>query len=197
MRSYGVWIAVAVVVVILAIAVPTLLITSGGSDNPHSDEELARLTAQMEIDYSNQKAAFEDLLAADPNDYLALAGLGFFAGEEGDYAKMANYLNQAIAVKSDDAGLYVMLAEAYYRMKLTDKAIAAIDQAVALAPDDQGILLSAGYIYAQSPGMEDRARDFWQRAYDLDPNSEQGKNAYHMLNPDIPMEEEVDNPHTQ
>lgn len=196
MKSYSVLIAIAAVVVLLAIAVPVIVFSGGNEvDNPHSDEELARLTAAKAVDYSNQKAAYNDLLAANPNDDLALSGLGQVAMIDSDYPTAVNYLNRAIAIKNDDPYLYMLLGEAYYKMKLTEKAIAAMDQAVTLAPGDQEVLLNAGYVYEQAEGKQEAARQLWQRAYDIDPTSEAGKNAYHALNPDIPVEQETVNPH--
>lgn len=198
MKSYTVWIAVAVVVVALAITVPMILFSGDDEGaNPHSPEDLARLTAQMAVDYSNQKAAYNDLLAANPNDDLALSGLGQIAMLENDYPTAVNYVNQAIAITADDPYLYMLLGEGYYKMKLSDKAIEAMDQAVALAPEDQEILLNAGYVYDQG-GRKDEARQLWQRAYDLNPTSEAGKNAFHALNPDIPLDTETTvNPHVE
>ncbi|MHB0916106.1 MAG: tetratricopeptide repeat protein [Thermoleophilia bacterium] len=197
MKSYVVLIGVAFLVVILAVTIPLLLLSGDEAENPHTDEELARLSAQMAVDYDNQKAAYNDLLQANPDDYVALNGLAQVALIEGDYPTAVKHLTRAIEIKTDDPYLYMLLAEAYYKMQLTDKAIVAVEQAVALAPNSQDILLNAGYIYDQAEGKEEQARQYWQRAYDVDPNSETGKNAYHALNPDIPLEQTAttDNPH--
>ncbi|RJQ46629.1 MAG: hypothetical protein C4534_02380 [Gaiellales bacterium] len=180
--------------VLLAIGIPMVLLSGDDVENPHSDEDLARLTAQMEVDYSNQKAAYNDLLAANPQDALALSGLGQIAMIEGDFPTAANYLNQSIGIDPSDPYKYELLGEAYYEMKLIDKSVAAMEQAVALAPDNQMILLNAGTVLHQA-GREEEARQLWQRSYDIDPNSKFGQNAFHMLNPDIPVEDEPVSPH--
>lgn len=199
MKSYVILIGVAFVVVVLAVTIPLVLLSGSEADNPHTDEELALLSAQMAVDYGNQKAAYNDLLQANPDDYVALDGLAQVALIENDYPTAVSYLTRATSIKTDDPYLFMLLAEAYYKMQLTDKAIAAVEQAVALAPNSQDILLNAGYIYDQADGKDELARQYWQRAYDVDPNSEIGKNAYHALNPDIPLEETTTtaNPHQQ
>lgn len=195
MKSYSLWIAVAAVVAILAVGIPMVLLSGSDQvDNPHSDEDLARLRAQMEVDYSNQKAAYNDLLAANPNDDLALSGLGQLAMLENDFPTATDYLNRAIAINPNDPYLYELLGEAYYEMQLIDKSVAAMEQALALAPDNQMILLNAGTVMHQA-GREEEGRQLWQRAYEIDPGSKYGQNAYQMLNPDIATTEGVTNPH--
>lgn len=183
MKSYSLAIAIAVIVVVLAIAIPMVILSGEDADNPHTPEELEQLSAQMALDYSHQKAAYQDLLAVNPNDDVALAGLARLAMNEGDPAAAVDYLNQAIAINPGDALHHEMLGEAYYEMNLLDKSVTAMEQAVALEPQNQLILINAGIVIQQAGGRDEEARQLWQRAYDLDPESDFGQDAYHLLYP--------------
>lgn len=196
LKSYSLVIVAAIVVVALAITIPTLLLSGDEAENPHSQEELDRLSAQMTLDYTHQEAAYEDLLTENPADDVALVGLGQISLRQEDYATAVNYFNQAIAINPGDALYYELLGEGYYQMNLMDKSVAAMEQAIALEPQNQLILINAGIVIQQAGGREEEARQLWQRAYDIDPESEFGQNAYHLLNPDEAQEEEqTENPH--
>lgn len=52
----------------------------------------------------------------------------------------------------------------------------AIDKALALAPSDPTVLFEAGHV-ADLLGDDERARSYWTRAADADPNGETGKAA--------------------
>lgn len=196
MRSYSLVIAAAIIIVVLAIVIPMVLISGEDVENPHSDEELERLSAQMALDYTHQKAAYEDLLEANPSDDVALSGLGQISMREEDFATAVTFFTRAIEINPAVAQYHELLGEAYYEMNLLDKSVASMDQAVALEPDDQLILINAGIVIQQVGGREEEARQLWQRAYDLDPESDFGQNAFHLLYPEEAEEAATtENPH--
>jgi Flp pilus assembly protein TadD len=189
-------IAAAIIIVVLAIVIPMVLISGEDVENPHSDEELERLSAQMALDYTHQKAAYEDLLEANPSDDVALSGLGQISMREEDFATAVTFFTRAIEINPAVAQYHELLGEAYYEMNLLDKSVASMDQAVALEPDDQLILINAGIVIQQVGGREEEARQLWQRAYDLDPESDFGQNAFHLLYPEEAEEAATtENPH--
>ena len=62
------------------------------------------------------------LVLMDPNDDVALFGLGKFLMEEGSFAEAAQYLEQCIKVKPDYSAAYLALAESLLKIDKKDRA---------------------------------------------------------------------------
>ena len=58
----------------------------------------------------------------DPNDDVALFGLGKFLMEEGSFAEAAQYLEQCVKVKPDYSAAYLALAESLLKVDKKDRA---------------------------------------------------------------------------
>ena len=56
------------------------------------------------------------LVQMDPNDDVALFGLGKFLMEEGSFAEAAQYLEQCIKAKPDYSAAYLALAESLLKI---------------------------------------------------------------------------------
>ncbi len=56
------------------------------------------------------------LVQMDPNDDVALFGLGKFLMEEGSFAESAQYLEQCIKAKPDYSAAYLALAESLLKI---------------------------------------------------------------------------------
>ena len=62
------------------------------------------------------------LVHMDPNDDVALFGLGKFLMEEGSFAEAAQYLEQCVKVKPDYSAAYLALAESLLKVDKKDRA---------------------------------------------------------------------------
>jgi len=62
------------------------------------------------------------LVQMDPNDEVALFGLGKFLMEEGSFAEAAQYLEQCVKVKPDYSAAYLALAESLLKVDKKDRA---------------------------------------------------------------------------
>lgn len=79
-------------------------------------------TALNSGDVTDAKTQFQTVLAGNPNDPDALAGLGYIAQRNGDFAAAADYLNRAaqqggansaqLAAQAQDSAFYAQLAKA-------------------------------------------------------------------------------------
>ena len=61
------------------------------------------------------------LVLMDPNDEVALFGLGKFLMEEGSFAEAAQYLEQCVKVKPDYSAAYLALAESLLKIDKKDR----------------------------------------------------------------------------
>jgi len=62
------------------------------------------------------------LVQMDPNDEVALFGLGKFLMEEGSFAEAAQYLEMCIKAKPDYSAAYLALAESLLKIDQKDRA---------------------------------------------------------------------------
>lgn len=179
-KSYYWAIIAAAIVVILAISVPMLI--PRGSDqktNPHTPEELQKLQEQA-MDYTPQIQAYTDLINANPNDAVALGGLGDVYNGSGKYSEAADWYGKAVTAAPNDPMNYGRLGEAYFAMGMIDVALREFEKGLAVDANNQSILLDMGSVYAQT-GKPDEAKKSWQRAYDINPTSRYAQIAQQLL----------------
>lgn len=172
--------AIGVLVVVLAI-LPFLF---GGDDennlSPHSAEDLAQMTSDP-VDYSPQIEAYQDLIAANPDDAEAYVGLGIVYVDGGRFSEAVDQLNKALAIDPSLDLAYDFLGIALFQMGNTDGAIEQFQKGLEVKPDSQVLLIDLGAVYAQT-GKQDEATQLWQQAYDLYPTSEWGHMAKELIN---------------
>lgn len=151
---------------------------SDNGQSPHSDADYNRMLS--DIDYTPQIEAYQDLIAANPDDYLARAGLGelYFGLER--YDEAVPQLESAMGLNPAEPKNYGYLGAAYLELNRTGDAEAVLTKGLAMAPANQSLLLETGYLYLLS-GDSGRARSLWQQARDVDPASRLGVEAEKML----------------
>src|SRR5689334_21319413 len=99
------------------------------------------------------------------------------AAEEQEDLKTARAkVNEAAQTISNDPFLWYFSAALAIRENDASTAQMAISKALTLAPSDSTILFEAGHV-ADFTGDDDKARNYWKRAAEADPNGEVGKAA--------------------
>ena len=88
--------------------------------------------------------------------------------DRGDWLAAEDLLSQAVQLSPLDADAHRRYAETLWHRGAAQEAIAQLEEAARLAPDDPQIAVRAGEIYLAS-GQMDRARKEANRALDLDP----------------------------
>src|SRR5712675_1676982 len=81
------------------------------------------------------KAAYENILKAEPKHFDALHLLGVIAIQEKQHQLAVDLIDQAIAINPNDAAFYSNRGIALQALKLLDAAVASYDQAIAVKPD--------------------------------------------------------------
>jgi len=185
-KSYYWAIIAAALVVILAITIPYFIFRdSGDPASPHSAEDLQRMQNEA-ADYTPQIEAYKDLINANPSDVVALAGLGDVYMQSGRYADATDVYNQAVALTVNESTYYSRLGDSEFALGMVDVALRDLQKGLAFNPQDQEILLLIGSIYAQT-GKSTEGRQYWQKAYDINPTSRYGHVAQQLMS-------EQDNP---
>jgi tetratricopeptide (TPR) repeat protein len=124
------------------------------------------------VNSGNWEEAFlrhQELLAAHPDNCLAMYHLGYIWGRMGDREKEIDHYNQAVACGYDsDDLLYFNLGMAYGEIDQMENAIAAFQRAVALNPRHAENQFGLG-LTARSAGHAELARQALARAVEIDP----------------------------
>ncbi len=180
-KSYY-WGIIAAVGVLIAVLVVLPNVIQGGSDDasPHSAADLAAMQQSEPVDYTPQIEAYQELVAANPGDAVAFAGLGEIYLSTGRYSEAVDQFDQAIAIDGNQAAYHGQLGEAYYAMGMVDIAVRELEAGLAIDANYQPILLDLGNVYTQS-GKQDKARQLWQKAFDINPTNRYGHVAKQLM----------------
>lgn len=182
-KSYYWAILAAASVTILAIVILPYMFSGSNSeevDSPHTPEELESMRSEA-VDYSPQIEAYEELIAANPNDAMAIAGQGDFYMVTGNYTEAVEQYKKALEIDPGNSMFHGSLGEAYFSMGMIEIAIRELETGLQLNPDNQQILLDLGVYYAQS-GEDEKAISYWQKAYEINPDNSHGHVAQQLMN---------------
>jgi tetratricopeptide (TPR) repeat protein len=119
-------------------------------------------------DYAAARAAFEKVVAADPQDSAAIQYLGLITQEQGDLDAAIAHFERALAIEPDNTDLRLDRAAALLEAGRVEEARAELEQVLAQQPDDARANLFAG-IAAYRSGEYPLAIERLDRAKALDP----------------------------
>ncbi|MFZ1730591.1 MAG: tetratricopeptide repeat protein [Bacteroidota bacterium] len=174
------WIAITIAAFILGgVVTAAFLQSTATAPSAVQDESgMTQQDSQLNIGRLNEAKAALD---ANPDDQAAIL---VYANALHD-AKM---LDQAIAQYKryllsdpDNADARVDLGICYFEKQEFDSAIAEMERAVAKHPEHQLGMYNLGIVNLNS-GNKEKAREWFTRARDFDPNSAYGQNAAKLLN---------------
>ncbi|HVF36996.1 MAG TPA: hypothetical protein VNA29_03535, partial [Sphingomicrobium sp.] len=111
---------------------------------------------------------------------LALLDRARAAEAQSDLKTARSKVTEAARTISDDPYLWYFSAALAIREQDIPTAKAAINRALALAPNSPEVLFEAGHV-AKAAGEEAQARDYWTRALAADPDGAAGKAAKEAL----------------
>lgn len=122
-------------------------------------------------DQARAIASYEQILHAYPQSLVALEGLEDIASRRGDFAKLAEVLEQHVWLAQDAterADIYQRLGTIYRdHLKRRDKALVAWQYALAADPKRIGVLTALGGIYREL-GSYQKVVELLQREAELD-----------------------------
>jgi len=175
------------------------------------DDESSQVVQQnqaLEIDKADVQQridAYQGLIARTPGDVEGFKGLGDTYLEMGDLLKENNENNEAfanyksaidnyrkyLAGKPEDAEARIDLGYAYSLLLMPEVAVRELKLATQLAPNtpdptarkaaEQRSWHVLGFVLMNNLGLEADAKQAWQTAYDIDPNSNMGQEAKQFL----------------
>lgn len=174
---YWAIIAALAVVFVLIVVLPRVF---GGSSatgtNPHSREQ--------QPDYTPQIEAYQDLLRANPNDAVALAGLGDVYVQQGNYSQAKDLFEKATTIDPNNALYHGRLGEAYYGLNMIDVALRELNTGLSIDPRNQAIMIDIGLVYSHINQL-DQAKQMWQKAIDISPNNTMAHTAKELISEQV------------
>ncbi len=166
----AIWIGMALAVVALPAWTQTLGENRSHCDSPNPDTSIAGCTALIqsgqETNPGNQSVAYYNRGAAYYFKGLLDQSLADF--------------NTAIALKSDDANIYLARGSLYLKKGLYDKAIADYTKTIVLQPNRANAYGIRGVVYEKTD-QPDKAIADYQAAVKLNPNDVNSKEALKRL----------------
>ncbi|MBI5681600.1 MAG: tetratricopeptide repeat protein [Deltaproteobacteria bacterium] len=136
--------------------------------------------ANSHIDYNEVIGEIQGHLKTNPNDAKALAALGDTYFELQRFEDAVDVYKKAIAIDPDDIDSCNDLGLCLHYTGRTQEAIKYIDDCIKRNPNYQRIYLSKGFILSVR-GKLPEARQSWEIAYKMAPDSDVGKAAEEFL----------------
>lgn len=118
---------------------------------------------------SEAEEAFNRSLQVRPTAHAALVAMAVIAWRRGEFAESVDYCRQAVSIYSGDALAHQQLGVGLLELGDIPGAVAALEKAVALEPDDKEALSRLGVAYATARRGGD-ARRCWEKALEIDPD---------------------------
>ena len=116
--------------------------------------------------------AYEQAVRLQPTNPRVYFYLGYIAEKKGEYDKAMVFYEKSISMKADYVIAFVRLAHTFSLVGETNKAMAAQQNAVLLAPKNVDILYNYGRMLFNRGFSEDiiLAKEVWGVVQDIDPN---------------------------
>lgn len=111
---------------------------------------------------------------------LALLDRARAAEAQGDLKTARAKVNEAAKTISEDPYLWYFSAALAIREEDVPAAKSSINRALAMVPDSPEVLFEAGHVF-HAAGEDAKARDYWNKAIQADPNGASGKAAREAL----------------
>ena len=108
------------------------------------------------------------MLEIDPNEPEALGALAHIHLVAGDLTQARNFLDRALKLNPEHAGLQLLQAKAFFAQKKTQKALTHIRKSLRLNPNQAEAQLLLGDVMWER-GMKPMARQAWEAALHLEP----------------------------
>ncbi|HEY1074033.1 DUF3857 domain-containing protein [Brevundimonas sp.] len=123
-------------------------------------------------DIEGARADFERASDLDPADWVAMNGQGLIAMREGKHQDAVIEFSRSLRQQRNNAFILSMRAQAYSDLGQTDKALADLDAALAVAPDDDSLRLARYGVLNRDDRHEEALKDL-ERLVETQPDNGQ------------------------
>lgn len=164
-----------------------LLIISGIFDTPepniipNTNNNLNQQNQQsVDLSKISEINKLEEEFKNNPNDHELLLSLGHMLNDNGFYQRAIDKYDQYLKLHPDNVDVIVDMGVCYFELKNYNESITTIENAVKLNPKHQIANFNLGIVNLAN-GNSEKAKEWWGKARDIDPNSNIGKKAEELL----------------
>jgi lipopolysaccharide biosynthesis protein len=151
-------------------ATRAVMLKEGLPSNENINQLLQEAVAHVQADrLTDAEAAYQQVLALQPNHPGALHVLGLLKYQNGDMQRAIELIEKAAEVNPDFADAHKNAANIYAETGQLDKAIAKYRQALSITPDLVEAHVNLGTVY-QTLLRFDEARKHYEAALSIDPS---------------------------
>ncbi|MFZ1290508.1 MAG: tetratricopeptide repeat protein [Melioribacteraceae bacterium] len=165
-----------------------LLIISGLFDsaepilqhNHTTNENQQVQTPTVDLNKLKEINNLEEVVKNNPENHEALLNLAHMQNDNGFYDKAVIKYEEYLKLHPENADVIVDLGVCYFELKKYEKSISVIESALKINPTHQIAHFNLGIVNL-SNGNINKAKEWWGKARDLDPNSNIGMKAEELL----------------
>lgn len=123
------------------------------------------------IDYANRIAEAEKIVAQDPNNLNAWMSLGNDYFDTDQAQKAVNAYGKVLQLQPNNPNVLTDQGVMYRKLGWYDKALENFAKAQQIDPKHLQSLFNAGIVYAVDLKDHVKARPYWKKILEIDPNS--------------------------
>jgi tetratricopeptide (TPR) repeat protein len=122
-------------------------------------------------DYTSRIAEAEKIVAQDPKNLNAWLSLGndYFDTEQAQ--KAINAYSKALEIEPNNPNVLTDQGVMYRKIGWYDKALVNFEKAQKIDPKHLQSLFNSGVVYAVDLKNQEKARPYWKKILEIDPNS--------------------------
>lgn len=175
------------IIIVLLFIGGFILITSGIFDthevaaNQHNHtNNNTNMGSSVDLNKINEINRLEEIVKNNPDNHEALLNLGHLLNDNGFFERAVEKYQTYLKTHADNADVIVDLGVCYFEMKNYEKSIDVIKSALKVNPKHQIAHFNLGIVNLANGNMVE-AEQWWQKARDIDPNTNIGKKAEELL----------------
>lgn len=188
-KSLSTFQLISTIAVLLAFGI-FVLISSGLFDTPvvnatqhnhsQSNSNSAQMNSSVDLNKMNEINKLEEIVKSNPGNHEALLSLGHLLNDNGFYEKAIVKYETYLKGHGDNVDVIVDLGVCYFELKKYDQAIKTIKSGLELNPKHQIGNFNLGIVNLAN-GNPEEAKTWWEKAKNIDPNTNIGKKAEELL----------------
>lgn len=161
----------AVVALIVGVLAGYLIFSMSADRSKQQESNAIPNGSGSPVDYTNRIAEAEKIVAKDPKNLKAWMSLGndYFDTEQAQ--KAVNAYSKVLELQPNDPNVLTDQGVMYRKLGWYDKALENFAKAQQIEPKHLQSLFNAGIVYAVDLKDHVKARPYWKKILEIDPNS--------------------------
>jgi tetratricopeptide (TPR) repeat protein len=172
--------AVSILAIVVLIFIASGVINISGEDNIETVSNQQNQASGVDLNSINKINELRNIVEKNPENESAILELANLLFDSGFFEEAKNNYEHYLKFDTKNADARIDLGVCYYNLQQFDKAESEILTALKYAPKHQTAYLNLGIINLSIQKIE-KSKEWFNKAYELDPNSEIGKKAKSLL----------------